>query len=404
MAYKNYKKFRGGYKSPGRVGMRKTMPKVSNFVRSVAGSKAVRNMASKHPTVANAIKLAQNPFVNAMITGAIDYAKREISKDGSRVTTKVVGSLGNLVSKTMNSFAPSIITSSGDVTFSSITIGKPVSVPELIKNMGQKVQLTRLTSARYGVGAGNQLPIFNTACGLNDYVDRLRPQLTFLQYASTTSYDYMKSFIHNHKTTYRLANSTIGSIVVDILTIVPKYTSRATSATSLEVSPIEAWNTGMIYWQDNHLTTGYTSRTSSTLGARPWDSEIFNAWFTCKNVQRVQLKPGSSHEHVSTLEANYFMHDALVAGVGDGNLYNHGCVAGLTVYTMFIVSGTPAYDDTNLVTVGDASISVVRDEQINCYTIQKPMTQTSLLNELPVTGPLAAVQVQTPTETVVENA
>lgn len=116
------------------------------------------------------------------------------------------------------------------------------------------------------------------------------------------------------------------------------------------LSPTVYWNLG--YAQEGSSPTFGNQPTSSNLGTKPTDSDLFNLYWKILSSHQVTLTPGSMHTHRSTYILNKYI-PVMLAN-------NSTSIAGVTRNIMISLNGTPVNGlSTSVVGIGPATVNVV---------------------------------------------
>jgi hypothetical protein len=150
--------------------------------------------------------------------------------------------------------------------------------------------------------------------------------------------------------------------------------------------PNTAWFAGL---QDEGAGgTGFT-----TVGAEPFQSELFNQYFKVHGKTKVDIPSGGTHRHVIRWRPNKVLHNEVMTNsVYSAGGSNAGGVADITVFTLIIFHGQPAHDSTTItsVTVSPASLDVIHKTSMKYRYLQESSTDWTRSNGLGTTFAVGA--------------
>lgn len=125
-------------------------------------------------------------------------------------------------------------------------------------------------------------------------------------------------------------NSSLASCFVEVYDIARRRDADKTKS-PYTADPFSAWSQGV---SDNQASVTPTGNITN-LKSLPFDSQLFKDWFKVCKRTRFELSQGATHRHSVSIKANRIIDEAVLA-------YADGDMAGITMYTMFVVYGQPA--------------------------------------------------------------
>lgn len=166
-------------------------------------------------------------------------------------------------------------------------------------------------------------------------------------------------------------------IEVDIYEVIAKHDTNQLNfaGTSLgNTGPVFYWSQGLI---DTTFTSGgYPKEAYTTLGSRPFDSEMFNSYWRICSKHTVALSVGDVHKHISEYHIDGFIDPA--------RYFYSTNLAGITRNIMFVIRGTPVRDtlDANKIGIGPATANVVQEIVYKYNTVPYNALYTGVVNTL----------------------
>lgn len=142
--------------------------------------------------------------------------------------------------------------------------------------------------------------------------------------------------------------------------------------------PSTAWSTGIFDESAGALNF-------ATVGAEPFQSELFNQYFKVVGKTKVDLPSGGTHRHVIAWRPNKILHNEVFANsVYAGGGANTGGVMDITVFTMVVYHGQPAHDSTTItsVTISPASLDVCHKTSMRYRYLQEDAADWTRSNNL----------------------
>jgi len=137
-------------------------------------------------------------------------------------------------------------------------------------------------------------------------------------------------------------------------------------------SPVEYWASGLSAstaggFQNSPGGEAYGAITPGTLGAKPWDSQLFACYWDIKYVKKINMTAAAVHVHTSTYKLQQ-LEDFQ-------RWYYSSLLGGVTTTLMFVVQGTPLADSETNTTIGLGPSKVNWTQNIRYYSKAIPYTQ-----------------------------
>lgn len=150
--------------------------------------------------------------------------------------------------------------------------------------------------------------------------------------------------------------------------------------------PASCWSTGI--FDESAGGTNF-----ATVGAEPFQSELFNQYFKVVGKTKLDVPSGGTHRHVIKWRPNKVLHNEVFANsCYAAGTANQGGIADLTVFTLVIYHGQPAHDSTTItsVTVSPASLDVIHKTSMRYKYLQESSTDWTRSNNLATTFAVGA--------------
>lgn len=189
--------------------------------------------------------------------------------------------------------------------------------------------------------------------------------------ASATTYtgDKITRVLYNKATaSLTLNNIYLSNAYIRIYDIVARKDIGASSPVG---NPVAAWEQGDT---DESVSNQYTY-----LGAEPWSAEVFNQYYSVKQITKVVLGAGQTHVHSIRMEPNKVISSAYAT-------YTPAAFKDITYFCMVEIHGSPANDTVtqSQVTVGYGGVNYVWDQEVTLKQLMKATPSISGTNSLPI--------------------
>lgn len=128
-------------------------------------------------------------------------------------------------------------------------------------------------------------------------------------------------------------------------------------------------------------STGGSAANYLVPGVTPFGNHRFTEWFKILQTTEIILSPGATHTHVVHYAPNRLQSHEIDSAT------SAGCIAGLTVYTMLVVHGTPMNDSVTKtdVTLGPMNLDIVRKEMMSYSYAHQNYASDTITNSLNLT-------------------
>lgn len=176
--------------------------------------------------------------------------------------------------------------------------------------------------------------------------------------AQKTTRLYIKSMLTN----MTMTNNQTNNMFVDIYDVVARRDGT--------VGLVGAFDQGL---KDQGLTTGYTA-----INIVPQMSQTFNQHWKVLKKTSIELAPGMSHRHISSLQFNKAWN---AERLQDAVYHFNGLTSGI----MVVIWGAPDHDATNVnnVSTGSCLLDTVYSRQIMYTYVQPQINTTKYVGNLP---------------------
>lgn len=304
-------RYRGGYK-PGSLAQR-----IMRVGRSPLAKEAVKAVLESKP-------------VAALKFSASNYVKKKVLEHATPATIVDVVKKGyELMRKTKRhkSNGPKLITNIGsETTKSSCTLGSAAKPKSSL--LFTKV-VSKYNGSIFNFGAEDALGCYDTYTLAGG---RLKAYLAKMVTPSNyTQRMYVKSSVM--EITYTNMSSVIG--ILTLYDYVPKHDTMFSKS-------LDAWESGM-----NNSLLGTSGMVKNNLASTPYDSPIFNNFFSVKNKTVINMAPGSVHIHKRTMHSEKSLSRLRLGNPNVSvNIQDLNMLSGFSSGTLCTFRGTPITNST----------------------------------------------------------
>jgi hypothetical protein len=161
------------------------------------------------------------------------------------------------------------------------------------------------------------------------------------------------------------SNIYLSNVTVDLYDVV----ARKDVGPSAIADPVTAWAQGDI---DSGTSSAYTS-----VGATPFQTEVFNQYFKVMQTTRMVLGAGQQHAHHVNIDPHRLMTWPYWNYTANG-------FADLTYYLVVVIHGAPANDTITQtqVTVGQGGLNFIYEKEYTTSVVYYPTAQIKTHNSL----------------------
>lgn len=240
--------------------------------------------------------------------------------------------------------------------------------------------------------------ILNAAAGFQNFKSVSHQSISDLLYIrsliSGTINQPMRYVLQDYTSELAFTNTTNSSLEIELFDIILRrdlqsqttYVPPSGGPFILNGDPETYWDVGVKVMSGQSPTT--TPSNSLTVGALPFDSQLFRDFFKVVRRTKVMMSQGASHRHFIHLKANHIVLDSEV------NLYgNQTGRAGLTCYTLFVLKGLPqsvGVSNPGTATTSPGQLAIVQQTRYK-YTFSQDIQQNGTYDDNLTTPATTAV-------------